>query len=138
MNKPGHTQASSPIRRFALTVGLAYVALAGVWIFASDRMLAALAPDAATLSALQTWKGWGFVAITGLLLYFVILRRPADPEPASDGVPGDDRRVGRIVTTVVAALMALILANLAYTIVMARQVIQADTERIGTGESAGE
>jgi two-component sensor histidine kinase len=48
---------------------LAYVVVAGAWILLSDRVLAALTADPATIHLLQTYKGGAFVAVTALLLY---------------------------------------------------------------------
>lgn len=44
------------------------------WIFGSDRLLALLADDPATLTRLQTGKGFVYVVVTALLLYGLMLR----------------------------------------------------------------
>lgn len=47
----------------------AFYLFAGIiWILVSDRLLALLAPDAATFEILQTYKGWFYVLMTALLL----------------------------------------------------------------------
>jgi PAS domain S-box-containing protein len=51
---------------------LAYALAAALWILFSDRALTALVPDQATVNALQTYKGWAFVAATATLLYLVL------------------------------------------------------------------
>jgi two-component system cell cycle sensor histidine kinase/response regulator CckA len=43
--------------------------MAGLWILFSDQAVDALVKDAATLSRLQSYKGWSFVGFTSLLLY---------------------------------------------------------------------
>jgi len=48
----------------------AYAVVAGAWILFSDRFVEALGDHA----FLQTYKGLGFVAITALLLYVLVLR----------------------------------------------------------------
>jgi two-component system cell cycle sensor histidine kinase/response regulator CckA len=63
-----------PSERTAGTVAACYALVAGVWIAASDRILAAAPVDVATLTRLQTLKGWFFVATTAALL-FVLVRR---------------------------------------------------------------
>lgn len=59
---------------FALALALVYGAFGAVWIAASDHLVAALVPDAGTLTTIQTWKGWFFVAASAVLIYGVGLR----------------------------------------------------------------
>ena len=118
-----------PSRRFALFAALGYAALAAVWILASDRILELFTANLTTLSALQTWKGWAFVGLTSLLLYFILLRRPVDPVPDFD--PDDlktDRRIHRIVAAGVSVLILVILADLFFTLARQRQEILSDAE----------
>ena len=58
--------------RIALRISLAYVVVAGAWILLSDRVVLALWGDSAAVTAVQTYKGWFFVAATGLILFFWI------------------------------------------------------------------
>ncbi|MCI0722906.1 MAG: ATP-binding protein [Acidobacteria bacterium] len=58
----------------ALRIAAVYAGLSALWIVFSDRLLAFLAKDPATLTMLQTFKGWFFVAATSLLLYMFIRR----------------------------------------------------------------
>lgn len=58
----------------ALRITLTYAVLAALWIFASDGILALFVEDAATLASLGLAKGIAFVAVTALLLYFLIMR----------------------------------------------------------------
>lgn len=51
-----------------------YVSLASVWIWLSDRALAVLVHDPAQRVWAQSVKGWFFVAMTGLMLYWLIGR----------------------------------------------------------------
>lgn len=54
-------------------VGL-YVLFAALYILFSDQLLALLIADPSVTARLQTAKGWGFVAVTGALLYVLIQR----------------------------------------------------------------
>lgn len=57
-----------------------YVSVAAIWIWVSDRAAQALVSDPATLSMVQSIKGWAFVLFTGFALYWLIwhdLRRLA-------------------------------------------------------------
>jgi diguanylate cyclase (GGDEF)-like protein/PAS domain S-box-containing protein len=129
MIRPRRTGDRPSARRFALVVSLVYAALAAIWIPASDQVLASLTSDVATLSTMQTWKGWAFVALTSLFLYLVVLHRPADPVSDARGDDRNgDRRFQRIVATAVGGLIAVILANLIYTLAKQRQEILFETE----------
>lgn len=57
----------------ANTAGI-YALFAALWIFFSDRLLAALVTDFETLVLLQTVKGWFFVAVTTVLVYGLVHR----------------------------------------------------------------
>jgi hypothetical protein len=52
-----------------------YLAFGLLWIYFSDRDTAALFSDPATLTAVQTWKGWAVIAVTAVLVF--ILARDA-------------------------------------------------------------
>ena len=58
--------------RTALRVSLLYAAIAAVWILCSDRMLVAFVSDPAVIGRLAIYKGWVFVIVTALLLYFTL------------------------------------------------------------------
>ncbi len=59
----------------ALRAAALYVGLAAIWIVASDQVLQHLARDYGGFVGLQTYKGWFFVAVTGVVLYLVLLAR---------------------------------------------------------------
>lgn len=50
-------------------VTLLYMLLSAAWIFFSDRLINALITDPLWITNVQTFKGWGFVAISALALY---------------------------------------------------------------------
>ncbi|MBC7908040.1 MAG: PAS domain S-box protein [Rhodospirillaceae bacterium] len=56
---------------FAAILALVYAAFGIIWIAASDTVLAALVSDPIHLTAIQTWKGWVFVAASAVLIYGV-------------------------------------------------------------------
>ncbi|MBN2470977.1 MAG: PAS domain S-box protein [Anaerolineae bacterium] len=57
----------------ALRISLFYLIFAGLWILLSDIVLGWLVRgDLAQISRLQTLKGWFFVTVTAVLLYFLI------------------------------------------------------------------
>jgi len=57
-----------------MRVAFWYALFGGLWITLSDCLLAVVITDIATLTKLQTYKGWAFVA-TSALLIFLLLRR---------------------------------------------------------------
>jgi len=58
-----------------ITITSMYVLFATLWILFSDRILARIIPDSEQYIYAQTYKGWFFVVVTGLLLYNTILHQ---------------------------------------------------------------
>lgn len=69
----GFNNNQSPLYR-AASVTLVYLVAGLIWIIFSDRMVEAWFPDPRTLSTVQTWKGFVFVVLTGLVLFVAVLR----------------------------------------------------------------
>jgi PAS domain S-box-containing protein len=61
-------------RRPEVKIVVVYLVFAGLWILLSDTALTFLTQDPSQLNRWQTYKGSGFVIITGLLLYFMLRR----------------------------------------------------------------
>ncbi len=61
----------SPFRS-ALTIALIYLLIGGLWIIFSDRVLYTFLEDPQKITEYQTYKGWFFVFVTSVLLFFVI------------------------------------------------------------------
>ncbi|MEE4135811.1 MAG: PAS domain S-box protein [Desulforhopalus sp.] len=59
---------------FAAGISLFYLAIAGLWIFFSDRVIILIARTPDQLLFLSTAKGWFFVVFTALLLFFLLKR----------------------------------------------------------------
>ncbi|PKN35046.1 MAG: hypothetical protein CVU61_05090 [Deltaproteobacteria bacterium HGW-Deltaproteobacteria-19] len=64
-------------------VGL-YVLIAGAWVLLSDQALLWLVKDPDLCLWMQTYKGWGFVLVTAVLLYLVLFDRLKMLEQAHD------------------------------------------------------
>ncbi len=62
------------IKNAALKTALFYLLFGGLWIVLSDGILAVLTDSPQSFSNLQTIKGWFFICITSLLLYFYVKR----------------------------------------------------------------
>lgn len=83
-------------------ITLGYLAVAAVWIFASDRLVALLATDHAALVRIQAWKGAAFVMVTGLALYTLLRTVYPIPETARrETVPSERHRTGMLATAFV-------------------------------------
>jgi PAS domain S-box-containing protein len=61
-------------RQTAVWIAFGYFAAAGLWILTSDRLVSALFRDPDHQLALQHVKGIGFVVVTAVILYGLILR----------------------------------------------------------------
>ncbi len=70
----GKLPENHPVRA-ALAGALIYVALALAYIVFSGRVAAACADSLDDLRAIEAFKGFGFVAATGTLLFFILLGR---------------------------------------------------------------
>ena len=57
-----------------LRIASIYAVFGGMWILFSDSLLAAFVTDPETITRIQTYKGWGFVAASALII-FLLLRR---------------------------------------------------------------
>lgn len=58
--------------RIAIKIAAIYFALGFLWILFSDRLILLSGASAYTLTVLQTFKGWFYICVTALLLYFLI------------------------------------------------------------------
>ncbi len=57
-----------------LKIALIYAVVAGLWILFSDELLASLFADPATIIRVSIIKGWLFVILTAVMLYWLIRR----------------------------------------------------------------
>ncbi|WP_346014396.1 response regulator [Rubrivivax gelatinosus] len=89
----------------ALRVALAYAALASLWILLSDRWVEGMLQDPAMRVLASIAKGWGFVAVTTLLLYLLV-RRLAPGGRLLPGTAADRTRVALVAATIAALTAA--------------------------------
>lgn len=81
MKQTQHTGKLSPFKIAAI-----YAVAGGLWILFSDRILASLIEDPHILTRLQTYKGWGFVALTALLVYWLISRYVSEIQKSNESL----------------------------------------------------
>ena len=55
-----------------------YLLLGALWILFSDMVVERIAPDPSALTTISIYKGWGFIIVTALLLYWLIQRHTAE------------------------------------------------------------
>jgi PAS domain S-box-containing protein len=67
-----HSKGNIEKRLSPLRITILYALISVFWISFSDKLLTGLTTDYEILVNLQTYKGWGFVAITSVLLYILI------------------------------------------------------------------
>ena len=72
INKDPQSSLFSSRRRGAFEIALLYLLIGILWILFSDEAAAALAPNQAALTQISIYKGWGYVLVTALLLYWMI------------------------------------------------------------------
>jgi hypothetical protein len=58
----------------AFQIALLYLLIGGLWILLSDRAAAQVALNQEMLTIISLYKGWGYVLVTALLLYWLIQR----------------------------------------------------------------
>jgi two-component sensor histidine kinase len=63
---------SRTVAASALRITIPYVCLGAAWILFSDRLLLPFTDDPRTMIALSTLKGWFFILITAVLLFFLV------------------------------------------------------------------
>ena len=81
----------------AVRIAGIYAFFAALWIFFSDRVLAAFVTDFDTLVLLQTVKGWSFVAVTTVLVYGLVHRHLAHLLRAEAHLQASEERYREVV-----------------------------------------
>jgi PAS domain S-box-containing protein/putative nucleotidyltransferase with HDIG domain len=69
-----------------------YALFGGLWIAVSDRVLETLAVDPHRITVLQTYKGWAFVAVSALLIAFLIGRELRERGRVERRLQGEQER----------------------------------------------
>lgn len=58
--------------KFEYRITLGYLIVGFLWILLSDSFIDLLIHDPGTITRLQTYKGWAYVLVTGILLFFML------------------------------------------------------------------
>ena len=91
------TRASKRLRPALQVAGL-YVIVAALWILFSDRFLEHLAASPGVLTRLQTFKGLGYVVVTGCILYLVLDRLFQRAEASRAALREQNRRLATLLS----------------------------------------
>jgi two-component system sensor kinase FixL len=64
---------ASPIsHKPAFRVAAIYTIIGALWVMLSDKVLSMMVADLPTIVALESYKGWVFVLLTGILIYYLV------------------------------------------------------------------
>lgn len=77
MNKRPFLFLSNSPKWGALQIAGAYLLVGGLWILFSDQLAARIALSEQMLTVISLYKGWGYVLVTAVLLYWLIQRHTA-------------------------------------------------------------
>ncbi|NOH12309.1 MAG: PAS domain-containing protein [Chloroflexi bacterium] len=72
------------------------MAVAALWVLFSDYLLATLLPDLEQLTGWQTLKGWGFVIVTTLLIYYLLRQELLRHEQTEVALEATQRRLSTL------------------------------------------
>ncbi len=58
--------------KFEYKIATIYLLVGGIWIIFSDKIVQSFSQNDAVITELQTYKGWFYVAVTAILLFFLV------------------------------------------------------------------
>jgi PAS domain S-box-containing protein len=93
-----HSRRNEGMSAFTITV--IYLLAGGLWILFSDVLLHALVADGTLLLKLQTFKGWFYVAATGMMLYVLIDRSTRAVRGANEALRRNEEELRTILNTI--------------------------------------
>jgi PAS domain S-box-containing protein len=84
----------------AFTITAIYLIAGGLWILFSDALLHTMVADGTRWARLQTFKGWFYVATTGVMLYFLISRSTRAVRGANEALLRNEEDLRTILNTI--------------------------------------
>lgn len=88
------TNSKAPLR-----IALTYAIVAGLYITVSDRLVNTLSPTREALVTISQIKGWGFVVLTGLLLFITLRKHVSTQQKIQDALRANNERLALITAT---------------------------------------
>jgi PAS domain S-box-containing protein len=98
MNKSRFPAFLKSFQLGALKIAGIYLLIGALWILFSDLIAQQLAPDPAALTNISIYKGWGYIIVTAILLYWLIERQTSELR--------EDEKKLRLVTDAIPALIS--------------------------------
>ena len=80
MNKSRFPASLNSSNLGALKIAGFYLLIGALWILFSDMIAGRLITDPSALTTISIYKGWGFIIVTSLLLYWLIKRHTDEIE----------------------------------------------------------
>src|ERR1700690_306529 len=71
-------------RSLAGRVALIYILIGGLWVLLSDHIVGLLIKDPTGLTIIQTYKGWFFILVSGLILFYYLRRQNSKIKASHD------------------------------------------------------
>src|SRR5512144_1921917 len=90
----------------SLRISAIYLLIGVLWILFSDKLAERVASTAGALTKISIYKGWGFIVVTAILLYWLIQRHTAELR--------EDQKRLRLITDAIPALIAYMDSNRIY------------------------
>ena len=77
MDHQQFSHSTNNLKRGPLRIAGLYLLIGSLWILFSDKIAARIATQQDMLTVISIYKGWGYVLVTAILLYWLILRETA-------------------------------------------------------------
>jgi PAS domain S-box-containing protein len=78
MNKSRFPASLNSFNLGAMQIAGIYLLIGTLWILFSDMIAERVAPDPASLTTISIYKGWGYIIVTAILLYWLVQRHTAE------------------------------------------------------------
>lgn len=111
--QPASAALGSSVQRSGIRIVSIYLVIGVLWILLSDKIVANLAPTPEAFTQIAIYKGWAYVVITAVLLYWLI-RHETNALRRSEAQLRYSEAQMRLVTDSVPAHIAYIDANRCY------------------------
>ena len=106
MNKSGLPAFLNSTSLGSLRISGIYLLVGALWILFSDILVQSITRDPEMLTTISIYKGWGFIIVTSIMLYFLIQRHTAELR--------ENEKTLRLVTDAMPALISYIDSGLVY------------------------
>src|SRR6266496_2937187 len=100
MNNRGLPSRSTLYNLGSLRISAIYLLIGVLWILFSDKLAQQIAPTPEALTEISIYKGWGFILVTAVMLYWLIQRHTAELRESEERL--------RLVTDAMPALISYI------------------------------